>query len=418
MYLFILGILLLLFAWISWREPKQGLWLLAFALPSYLLRFSILEIPGTFLESMILILAFVMLLKQPASFLLAWKTLPRVWKLIVVGTLAIATLALLPSPDLLSALGAWKAYFIEPMLVFLLARILFKNDQDILHLLFAFGCSALAVSLFAITQWVFEIGIPAPWDIERRITSFFPYPNAVGLFLGPICVAGIFAAKQAWAQHKKPLLVFWIIVLFLSGAAIVLAQSEAAMLAVLTTTFLLSLFSRFWRCITVPLFAITILLIFLIPFARTMTWQKLTLQDYSGSVRLTQWEETWNMLKDHPMMGAGLAGYPEALDPYHTHSYIEIFQYPHNLFLNAWTELGLLGLVLLVFFGILLFRSTPRVRTSWIKMMVLAVFAEMFIHGLVDVPYFKNDLSVLSWIFVALLLYDTQSSPTKTSGHA
>jgi putative inorganic carbon (HCO3(-)) transporter len=304
------------------------------------------------------------------------------------------------------------------MLVFLLARILFKNDQDILHLLFAFGCSALAVSLFAITQWVFEIGIPAPWDIERRITSFFPYPNAVGLFLGPICVAGIFAAKQAWAQHKKPLLVFWIIVLFLSGAAIVLAQSEAAMLAVLTTTFLLSLFSRFWRCITVPLFAITILLIFLIPFARTMTWQKLTLQDYSGSVRLTQWEETWNMLKDHPMMGAGLAGYPEALDPYHTHSYIEIFQYPHNLFLNAWTELGLLGLVLLVFFGILLFRSTPRVRTSWIKMMVLAVFAEMFIHGLVDVPYFKNDLSVLSWIFVALLLYDTQSSPTKTSGHA
>jgi O-antigen ligase len=134
-------------------------------------------------------------------------------------------------------------------------------------------------------------------------------------------------------------------------------------------------------------------------------------------VRLTQWEETWNLLKDHPFVGAGLAGYPEALAPYHTHSHIEIFQYPHNLFLNAWTELGLLGLVLLVFLGILLLRSTPHVRTSWIKMMVLAVFAEMFIHGLVDVPYFKNDLSIFSWILVTLLLYDSQPSPTKTSSH-
>lgn len=417
MYPFILGILLLLFAWISWREPKQGLWLIAFALPSYLLRFHVLGIPSTFLEGMIVLLAFLVVLKQPESFLHAWKTLPRLWKIFIVGTLVVAMLAILPAPDLLSALGAWKAYFAEPILVFFLARMLLKSEQDLLHLIFALGCSALVTSLFAVAQWVFEISIPAPWDIERRVTSFFPYPNAVGLFLGPLSLAGIFAATRAWTQHKKSLLIFWIITLLLSGATIILAQSEAAILAVLITAFLLSLFSRFWRRITVPLFILATLLISLTPSVRTTVWQKLTLQDYSGSVRLTQWEETGNLLINHPLMGAGLTGYPEALKPYHTHAHIEIFQYPHNIFLNAWTELGLLGLVLLVFFGILLLRSLPRVQTTWICAMVLAVFAEMLIHGLVDVPYFKNDLSVLSWVFIALLLYDPQPPTTKTSNH-
>jgi hypothetical protein len=238
-----------------------------------------LEIPVTFLEGLIWMLTLVTLFKHPSSFLSAWKTLPCVWKLFVVGTFIAATLALLPAPDLLSALGIWKAYFLEPVLVFFLARILYKNDQDILSALFALGCSAFAVSVFAIAQWVFDIGIPAPWDIERRITSFFPYPNAVGLFLGPICVAGIFAATRAWTQRKKPLLAFWMIALLLSGTAIFLAQSEAAIFAVLVIIFFLSLFSRFWRCVTVPLLTVTILLICLIPFARTMIWQKLTLQD-------------------------------------------------------------------------------------------------------------------------------------------
>jgi hypothetical protein len=32
----------------------------------------------------------------------------------------------------------------------------------------------------------------------------------------------------------------------------------------------------------------------------------------------------------------------------------------------------------------------------------LASFTYIMIHGLVDVPYFKNDLSLMFWIFIAL----------------
>ena len=33
---------------------------------------------------------------------------------------------------------------------------------------------------------------------------------------------------------------------------------------------------------------------------------------------------------------------------------------------------------------------------------LVAILAQMIIHGLVDVPYFKNDLSMLFWIIMAV----------------
>jgi len=416
MYPYFFSFLLLFFALISWREPKHGLWLLAFGLPAYLLRFDILGIPFTFLEAMILILTAITLLKQPHLFLTAWNTLPLPWKILIAGTLAVATVALLPAPDIFAALGVWKAYFIEPIFVFFLVRILLQNKKDLSPLLIALGGGALFVALFAIVQWMFQIGIPVPWDIERRVTSLFPYPNAVGLYLGPLMIMSVLAGRHTWQSHHKKLFTFWMITVVLSGTAIVLAQSEAAILAVTVTIFVLSLLSRFWRKITLPLAAIVILLIALIPSTRTFTFQKLALQDYSGSIRLTQWEETFHLLKDHSLVGAGLAGYPTALIPYHTHDYIEIFQYPHNLLLNAWVELGILGVILSGYLVYLLVRSVPRIRHSWINLLGLTVFFEMLIHGLVDVPYFKNDLSVLVWIFLALLLFSYDSrSPDSSS---
>ena len=34
----------------------------------------------------------------------------------------------------------------------------------------------------------------------------------------------------------------------------------------------------------------------------------------------------------------------------------------------------------------------------------LAVFVAIMLHGLVEVPYFKNDLALLFWIWMGLLI--------------
>lgn len=142
---------------------------------------------------------------------------------------------------------------------------------------------------------------------------------------------------------------------------------------------------------------------------------ELLLRDWSGHVRKTQWSETWTMLKDtstplgagRPIIGAGLSGYKTALAPYHKATYLEIFEYPHNIVLNFWSETGLLGLLVFLWIIILFFRNT-RHHAAIASMVVI------LIHGLVDVPYFKNDLAILFWIIYALGLLSTKT-PTTTS---
>ena len=114
------------------------------------------------------------------------------------------------------------------------------------------------------------------------------------------------------------------------------------------------------------------------------------------------------LLKDHPMLGAGLSGYPTALKPYHQRTDLEIFQYPHNIFLNIWVEMGLLGLIGFIFLIVTVLRTTIISMHSQAKAcgyIVIFVLIQMFLHGLVDVPYFKNDLAILTWTLLAIFTF-------------
>jgi O-antigen ligase len=117
------------------------------------------------------------------------------------------------------------------------------------------------------------------------------------------------------------------------------------------------------------------------------------------------------MLKDHWLFGAGLAAYPTVLEPYHLHREIEIFQYPHNLILNIWSELGLLGLLTAVWLKLISLKIFLKGRKqttpfTWLVFVSSAALIEMAIHGLVDVPFFKNDLAMLT---AAILVFLTWS---------
>jgi O-antigen ligase len=119
------------------------------------------------------------------------------------------------------------------------------------------------------------------------------------------------------------------------------------------------------------------------------------------------WGETWQMLKDHWFLGAGLTGYQTALVPYHQAKYLEIFLYPHNFVLNFWVELGLLGLLTFLYIIGKFFYLGFKIQDSRFKKLLantlIAVMVVILVHGLVDVPYFKNDLAVMWWVWVGLM---------------
>jgi putative inorganic carbon (HCO3(-)) transporter len=405
---YFLIILFVLFAILAWRNLKLALVVLTGLLPIYLLRFNVGPIPTTALEVLLLICAVVWLIRftHPDANLthpdtrrdLLAKTSYFVRPTILL--IAAASFGVVVAPDTFSALGIWKAYFIEPILVAIMMLTSFDRD-DWSNALRALSISAIALSIFAIVQYFTGMGIPAPWDIELRVTSVFDYPNALGLFLAPIVSFNLillFLCKQESIIYRA----ISISTIILGFIAIILAQTEAALIAIpaaVLLTLLMSQISKTKKIIVLILLTILACTTLMIPITR----DKLLFQDYSGQVRLSQWSETIALLKDHPFFGAGLNSYPEALAPYHNPTLYEIFQYPHNILLNTWTELGLLGVIALIWFGFLIIKDAVNHR-NLAQLAILAALLTMFIHGLVDVPYFKNDLSVMTWIFLSAFI--------------
>lgn len=105
-------------------------------------------------------------------------------------------------------------------------------------------------------------------------------------------------------------------------------------------------------------------------------------------------------------MAGGLANYQQAIEPYHnTKKSGEPLLYPHNFMLALWSEFGLLGLIamiwILAIIGVTLYRDHRR-YPSMITASLIAAWVILVAHGVVDIPYFKNDLSVVFWILIAL----------------
>jgi O-antigen ligase len=131
----------------------------------------------------------------------------------------------------------------------------------------------------------------------------------------------------------------------------------------------------------------------------------------SGTVfgRERIWVATLRMLREHPIFGAGLDSYQTTMAPYRlADTNLVPEPYPHNIILTSWTELGLLGLAAFLY---LLISLTVRpwralARASGLYRPLLwglgAGFVMIAVHGLVDSPYWQNDLSVEFWLLAAL----------------
>lgn len=402
----LLTIVFTAFVALAWRDLKTASIVLLTLLPTYLVRFSIGPIPMTMLEGFLFITIGIF------AFRFRLRGIPSpIYGGAGGGLLALSLLAVFVAPDHLSALGIWKAYFLEPVLFGVIVMKVF-DKADYEKALRALSALGATIALLAILQVATKIGVPDAWAIEGRATSLFPYPNAVGLLLAPIVTAMMVRLFHRWERDRAQTIRSFVskfgfdaacIALMLGGISV--AKTEAAMIAIPAALFVIvmmipSLGKKAKKMIVVGSAIVAMMMFVLVPTVAT----KLTLHDTSGLVRRSQWSETLTMLADHSIFGAGLNGYPTALAPYHTATEYEIFQYPHNIFLNVWSELGLIGLIGLI--GLMVW-ATSFAWTNRKDPVVLASFGALLtmgIHGLVDVPFFKNDLAVVSVFFVVMMV--------------
>ncbi len=460
---------LLLVTFITWRKFHHGIFLLFLLLPTYLIRFHIGPLPTTLLEMMIWIILVIWLIKYNKKIILNLKSYFLNHKSLFISICAFllaTTISIFTSVDIRAALGEWKAFYIEPFLIFLLI-ITTTNEQSsknskqkhqnklqvtsyklqktkiVNSILSALIISGLVTSMFAIYQHFTGFLVPhAFWanGDSYRVTAWYGFPNGVGLFLAPLVPIATYLIKINFEEFKKRMLnveyrilikskkgyiqnsIFYILfvsyILYLISApfAVIFAKSTGGLIGMLAGIGLLLLIYKKTRWITVVVCIIGILSLFSFSGLSSLK-NEVLFQDRSGQVRLSIYQETWEFLKDNPILGAGLASYSKKIEPYHTTvngEGIEIFHHPHNIFLTMWVNLGLLGLFGFLILLVTSYRLLVTKNRSKLNIFILASLATIIVTGLVDSPYIKNDLSIFFWTIIALtIISQTQRLDTK-----
>ncbi len=444
---FLIILYLIFFTGLSYLRLNLAVLFLILFTPIYLIRLSILGIPSTLLELSILI-AFSFLIFNNRKKILNLKnksgqTYPFSWEIFLV--LIIASISIFVGGFSNSALGILKAYFLEPIMLFILILNTIKGERGIKQIINMLALSVLLVSLVAIWQKITgQFIFNEFWAKEenRRVVSVFGYPNAVALFIGPIIalIAGSFMSRLKErgnvTNFLSQLLLFFS---FFAGLlAIYFSKSKGALLAI-ALSMIITLLIIAGKKIKIIVFS-TLLIVSSIFIYSQKNWIELKLESsLSYQIRLSQWSETIKMLNDGNFIyGTGLNNYQKKIKEYHQEGIffnkdadpdfkrkivlfddkyraerwqpLEIYLYPHNIILNFWTELGFFGMLIFIFiilkFLILSLKYYYQEKENKNKYLGLGLFSSMLIillHGIVDVPYFKNDLSLIFWIIISIL---------------
>lgn len=419
-------LILILGSWtvLSILRKDIALAMLILLLPVYQVRLSFYSIPTTLLELFILILVLAFAL----SYAMGRKRLriPHVW---VIGSICVAAvLATIFSADVHAGLGLLKAYIIEPILIYIVFVHTIHSPEQKRRIEWALIGLTMYVSVVALLQWSGFMSIPEPYasEVPARATSVFPFPTAIGKLLGPLiawCMTFLFFIKSAYTHTIRYRLIAYSIVTVLGVWALIVSRNRGALVGVALAAFVALMFA--WRRrIIIPVVIILFVVAFTtIPVLRSEITQVASRQDTSTDVRIVMWEGTIRLIQANPIFGAGLGGFPVLYDEYRDASHVELFPNPDNLYLTLWAELGILGVVVFIWlFWVWISETVYHLReqtsrsSRWLVGLASLLFLVSLLgHGLLDTPYFKNDLAVLFWIVFGYFVIYRQEQKSSLS---
>jgi O-antigen ligase len=137
--------------------------------------------------------------------------------------------------------------------------------------------------------------------------------------------------------------------------------------------------------------------------------QLLRASDAATTARPMLWDSAWRMIRDHPIFGVGpdnfLYQYPAYIRP---EAWAEPnISHSHNLVLDTWLTVGVLGLVVLAVFAAAYaqtWRSALENATTQDQALVYGLGGTMVatvVHGMVDASIFLPELAATFWVVTA-----------------
>lgn len=407
---------------------KYLLAIICLAIPAYLIRFNILGIPSTALEILIYAVFIYGLFLGPTKILRASKDYVSVIFVLFIGLF----FSIYISPDRAVALGQAKAFFLDPILVFLLIISYLKKD-DLVYLFGGLIGSATIVSMYSVYEKI--IGNVTP---DNRVIGLFGYsPNYVALFLAPIITIIIILNFKFlilnqfsifnFQKHKLFIKIIVLLSMIVNLYALYLSGSRGGELAI-GAGIIVYLLCYYWNEIGKRLWLkiSTILLIVLLIAACAWLFRP-NFSDTTGrvassnNVRWQIWTQSIDLAVKHPYFGIGLGNFQNSFASFTKN----IGNFPefitpeaataHNIFLMFYLTTSIFGFAAFIWIIFLFFDATKSSFTQNESKILFAAFLTLLFHGLVDAAYFKNDLSLLFWLlFGAIVVLKTTNKEKRS----
>lgn len=394
--------------------PALAVGLVAAAVPAYLIRFTVFGLPTTLLELGVygLVLGLVVHCAARRTLRATLAGVVRTIKPYWIGTAAMLLsvgLATVFAADTRTALGALKAWYVDAMLFAVAALMLRGQARG--HLIGGLAVGSTALSLWGLWEYFFR---HASLE-DGRLNSVFGTPNYHALLVVPVMVLLLGSVMRERDRR------WWFSVAFgINLIALFFTFSYGGYLGLTAGIFALVVADRRLRRWAVM--GAVILAILALTQIRTDKFRRLS--DFTGRSsthsRVQIWRASWYIIERHPIVGVGPnnfePAYREAI-PHIAFPPLEwLVALPHNLVLAILAQTGVLGLAAFVWLLIQFFRVSRRAGPAGV--ISSAAMIALLVHGLVDTPYFKNDLAPVFWLLMILSLWRWGDSEEATSALA
>ncbi len=333
--------------------------------------------------------------------------------LCVLAYLALGAAALIWSAQRSPALTELRVLFVEPALFYVIVRTQSSSRARLLQLVDSLIVAGTVVAIVGLAQYLFGDVVIIAEGGSRRLASVYGSPNNAALFLERALPFAAIMALMAFDRGRR---VFGLISAGLMLAALAFTLSAGALFLGVPAALAVVLVLRFGRRGLGALGGMAVLLTGVLAVAM-QSERFARLIDFSGGTsffRVRVWQSAARMIADYPFTGIGLdqflyryRGQYIAPDAWQEPD----LSHPHQILLDFWLRLGVMGALLLVVvqaaFWVRSLRlwhaisAQDRVPRALV-IGAMGAMATVVAHGLVDNSVFVNDLAIVFMLLLAI----------------
>lgn len=428
---FIISILagLVLFVLI-YHRLETGLMLALFWSPFFLFPIELYSFAFPMAEVMILLTALVGLLKLLAGLGVQLQMSNSAWPLVskmlftklnmmdaaVIGMAVMAVISLVWTRRIDAAMTELRTLILEPALFYGLFRASRPSKESLIRFVDALITAGLLVALIGLFGYLRGDAIITAEGGAWRLTSVYGSPNNVGLLLGrtiPLALAFLLVKTD----HQRR--VFAAAALFFMGIALILTQSVGALILGLPAGIMVLLFGCYQRKAMLPAIALGAMVSTGFAVLSQVSARFANILDFTGGtnfLRLRLWESAVEIIRDYPISGIGLDQFlyrfsgeyvrPDAI-------WDLDLSHPHNVILDFWTRLGIIGVCLFATIQISFWRSAVAALNTFrqqdrplfaLTLGLMGSMASLLAHGFIDNSVFVLDLAFVFMFQLAAVI--------------